>query len=179
MWYTCLAKEEKGNETYYTLSNSFNRFEISKSDLKKDLSKHIYQVFNLQLNKAGQLIERNPSDTDIAKIYKRIILDELAKLKKVIRQYNKKNTSDIVITGNFYKDIRYTGFIVGYKGKVVFENKELDFLIDYAYEDGYYLFIDGENYEYIKDSIPNPGSMKYFIRDSISQYFKIDFLEFR
>lgn len=103
-----MAKEEKGNETYYTLSNSFNRFEISKNDLKKDLLKHIYQVFNLQLNKAGQLIERNPSDTDIAKIYKRIILDELAKLKKVIRQYNKKNTSDIVITGNFYEDIRYT-----------------------------------------------------------------------
>ena len=169
--YNCDDKRVQGDKTYFLLSSFVNRrIErnwIEKQELKKLLKSKKIDVYNLQIDKADRIVDRNPADCNIAVRHREIIAKHMEQLYLKFKKFG----SDIKYKGEFYRDLKETGFIVGYMLNIIYNNQKFQVVLNFAPEDGYYVFLgtnDG-SYEDILESEPSIENAMRFIENAIKE----------
>lgn len=181
----CNDIQKRGNKTYYEICltkggpYSRGREEIFDGDtLKKHILKGELNVLNLQIDKAGRLVFRNPINTEIGIQCKNYIDSILRNFKNYYTSIVQKEYPNRTISfkGKYDSNLYNTGFIVSYSGSVTFGNQELFFIISSDYNKLFYLsaFNEDNSYEYeLPEVYPRGNDLKNGIMEMMYEYFRL------
>ena len=176
VWYDYIEKRSQGDKVYFHLSHGSgrNREEkwVERDALKKAILGKQVDVYNLQLDKAGRLVERNEADCEVAIRHREIIAKNMEQLYSKFKKFG----SDVRYKGEFYRDLKYTGFIVGYMTYIDYNNIRMQIIFNYSHDDGYFVFINTEdgNCDEVLEGEPRVEDAMRFMESVIKNYLGLD-----
>lgn len=135
MWFLYLGKTIRDNKEFYTLrQNDGKEIVVEKSVLKDKLTQNQCGVYNLQIDRNGRMVYRNPLETAKGKYLKAVYEDFHNRIQNNINKYNKLNGTNISYQYDMdsSKDILGTEFLIACTGVIKCEDTEIQFSLSTA-----------------------------------------------